>query len=422
MSAPITTTTSTSVGNTIGGFTVTELQTGLFHTNFVGTIPSTHNSIPIPDDSYTYVGDLNGNGTSSGNALNYPVYYSNVTGKYFVPGVDTAPSPGLGVQFISQAGAPLYTTGLTNGENSSFNYSTGVETVTPCFCPGTLIGVPSGQAPVEQLAIGDAIVTATGGRRRVKWIGRRSYFARFVAGRRDLLPVCIKAGALDGTLPLRDLFVSPLHAMLLDGVLVAASLLVNGKSVVQGPATGDVHYVHIELDSPDALLAEGAAAESFINDDSRGIFQNADEYAALYPGEAVVPARFHAPRVESGYQFEAIRQRIDALAGVATQAILHGALHGALDGASAQRVHGWAQDQAHPDAPVCLDVLVDGQQVAQVLANAFRADLLAAGIGDGQHGFDIRLPQGGAGTAGTVEVRRSSDGAMLGAAASLLAA
>ena len=45
-------------------------------------------------------------------------------------------------------------------------------------------------------------MTASGVARPIKWIGRQKLpGGRFVMGRKDILPVCIKAGALDDNVP-----------------------------------------------------------------------------------------------------------------------------------------------------------------------------------------------------------------------------
>ena len=68
------------------------------------------------------------------------------------------------------------------------------------------------------------------------------------------------------------------------------------------------------MDRHDLLLAEGAPSESFIDDDSRGMFHNAAEYTRLYP-DAPAPGTFCAPRVTDGYRLEAIRRRLAEVAG-----------------------------------------------------------------------------------------------------------
>ena len=183
-----------------------------------------------------------------------------------------------------------------------------------CYCPGTLIATAEGERPVEDLRIGDVLVTATGQHRPVKWVGNRSYAGRFLAARPALQPIRFRAGCLGGGLPRRDLLVSPEHAMFLDDVLVPAWCLVNGSTIVQERGLDRVDYVHVELDSHDVLLAEGAASESFMDDDSRGVFHNASEFAVLYPDapspEALGRDVFCAPRVDQGWALEAIRQRL----------------------------------------------------------------------------------------------------------------
>jgi autotransporter passenger strand-loop-strand repeat protein/uncharacterized repeat protein (TIGR03803 family) len=172
-----------------------------------------------------------------------------------------------------------------------------VDSDTACYCLGTLILTNKGEVEVERLAIGDHVVTASGQIRPIKWIGRRSYSGRFVLGRKDILPVCLKAGSIADNVPKRDLWISPHHAMFIDGMLIEAKDLVNGISIVQAQHADQVDYFHVELESHDVIIAEGAASESYIDDDSRGMFHNAREFAALYPEATNDMAMYCAPRI-----------------------------------------------------------------------------------------------------------------------------
>jgi hypothetical protein len=292
--------------------------------------------------------------------------------------------------------------------------TTEITVETPCYCPGTLILTDRGEMPVESLRMGDRVTTQSGAARPIKWIGRRSYSGRFIIGRRDILPICIKAGALAEKQPRRDLWISPHHAMFLDGVLIEAKDLVNGFSITQAERVNTVEYLHIELDTHEIIFAEGALSESFIDDDSRQTFHNAHEYAALYPDEPRVEARFCAPRCSEGYEVEAARRRIAERAGL-LPAIddRKVALRGFIDAITLRAVSGWAQNIDHPEAPVCLDITAGGKLIGRVLANRYRADLERAGLGSGRHGFEFAPPGGLNCPAATIEVRRSHDGASL---------
>jgi hypothetical protein len=125
-----------------------------------------------------------------------------------------------------------------------------------------------------------------------------------------LHPVRFRAGSLGGGRPLRDLLVSPEHAMFLDGVLVPAKFLVNGATIVIEADLPSVEYFHLELPAHDLVIAEGAACESFVDDDSRQLFDNAAEYAQLYPN-APAPGNTCAPKLEAGSLLQAIRRRLD---------------------------------------------------------------------------------------------------------------
>jgi hypothetical protein len=268
---------------------------------------------------------------------------------------------------------------------------------------------------VETLKIGDLVTTASGVARPIKWIGRRSYGRRFIMGRKDILPVCIKTGALADNVPKRNLWISPNHAMYLDGVLIEARDLINGASIVQPENAETVAYIHIELDSHDLIIAEGALSESFIDDNDRGLFHNAHDYRTMYPDAATRPAQYCARRLQDGYELEAVRQRIAMRSGLASggEAMPVGNLRGYVDRITADCIAGWAQNPDHPEAPVCLDIYASGQLIGQVLANRYRDDLDRAGMGSGRHSFAFIPPVELFFDPASVEVRRSLDGVAL---------
>ena len=219
---------------------------------------------------------------------------------------------GAGGSGSAGAGGTSFDAGTVIAAQTSAGVESGNGSVViiACYARGTLILTTRGEMPVEVLAIGDTVVTAGGAHRAIRWLGRRSYAGRFLAANPAVQPIRLRAGSLGGGVPRRDLLVSPKHAMFLDGLLAPAECLVNGRSIVRERGWARVDYFHVELGSHDVILAEGAASESFVDDGSRGMFHNGREVAVQTPGEVFYCAR----RVDSGYELDAIRRRLDEAA------------------------------------------------------------------------------------------------------------
>ncbi len=298
--------------------------------------------------------------------------------------------------------------GDDEGDLSATLFNFTFETLIACYMEGTLIATPSGQRPVESLMRGDLVTTADGSAKPVKWIGHRTYEAGFGASEAFVRPVVFKAGSLGGGLPVRDLKVSPQHGMQIDGVMVPAAALVNDVTIVREEPTGAITYFHIELDGHEAVLAEGAASETFVDHNSRAMFDNADEYSLIHGTAAPRPAE--QPRLEEGFQLAAIRRRLAEIAGIPANAPT-GPVKGHLERIADGVLHGWLVDTVGAEA-VEAEVLVDGEVVGRVVANRYRGDLDQAGIRGGRGGFSIAVPAS-AERLEQVSLRRVIDGQIL---------
>jgi hypothetical protein len=157
--------------------------------------------------------------------------------------------------------------------------------VTPeivCFCRGTRILTASGEVAVENLSVGDLVVTASGRQRPIRWLGHRRLDASRHPDPAAIWPIRIRAGAFGEGKPRRDLYVTRGHSFLFDDVLIQAEKLVNGATIVQQPRD-HVEIWHVELDDHDIIIAEGALCESYLDTGNRSNFIGGDVFLDLHP-------------------------------------------------------------------------------------------------------------------------------------------
>jgi hypothetical protein len=164
---------------------------------------------------------------------------------------------------------------------------------------GTLIRTARGDVAIEALTIGDLLVTASGERKPVRWIGHRRLDCSRYPEPSSVWPVCVVAGAFGEQTPARDLWLSPEHCVAAEGVFIPIRHLINGKTVVQRERAS-VEYWHVQLDDREVILAEGLPAESY-GGVHRAFFANGGTVVEAYPDfRPVTTMRSALARVSAG--------------------------------------------------------------------------------------------------------------------------
>ena len=166
------------------------------------------------------------------------------------------------VEFLDAAGQVTGTLSFSN-----------IEKVIACFTAGTLVLTEQGKVAVEDLALGDLVLTRDNGFQPIRWIGRRDLSAAQLAAAPQFNPVCIAQGAMGRGMPDRDMQVSPQHRMLIstpradplfgEPEVLAAAIHLIGVPGITRAGPGRISYFHILFDEHQLVCADGAWSESF---------------------------------------------------------------------------------------------------------------------------------------------------------------
>jgi hypothetical protein len=157
------------------------------------------------------------------------------------------------------------------------------------------------------------VTLASGGAAPVVWIGSR----RVDCGRHPkpetVMPVRVARGAFGANVPERDLYLSPGHAVFVDGVLVPVRYLIDGETIAQ-VTVDSITYHHVELPNHDVVLAEGLPSESYLDTREDTNFARGGRPVRLHPDFAARSWETMgcAPIVVAGERLAAIRGRLAA--------------------------------------------------------------------------------------------------------------
>jgi len=202
-----------------------------------------------------------------------------------------------------------------------------------CFAKGTHIETDKGPKLVEELQVDDMVLTVEGRYEPVIWIGSRRVIAQFQANKEKAYPVRITKDAFGENLPKRDVLMSPDHSVYIDGLMIPADKLINGKTIIQ-EKWSQVTYFHVELPKHEAIYAEGLPAESYLDttESNRAFFNQGQGVAKVFNAGEEMPAPKDVPMwrhiwdtqgygklTTTGPLLEAISDRLEARAEELTQ-------------------------------------------------------------------------------------------------------
>lgn len=253
----------------------------------------TFDSSVIYDATITY--------TNGSTAKITAVIFQDTTGNTYWAPEFTANSD----QAAMEAG-PIQSLSLDSLSGANFSGMTGSReswSVVTCYVRGTAIRAEKGDTLIETLKIGDLVETRDNGLQPIRWIGQSKTIATDKQA-----PIRIRAGALGTNIPLRDLYVSRQHRILLQSkiaerlfgaleILVPAIKLVSLPNIDEMPVPMPVTYFHLLMDRHEIIFAENAQSETLLTGPNACHAMGPEALADLeqtFPGtlaSALIPAR-----------------------------------------------------------------------------------------------------------------------------------
>ena len=153
-----------------------------------------------------------------------------------------------------------------------------------CYKKGTLILTNQGVIPIENIKVGDNVVTE-GDIYNFKFIKQPTnlrlepviWIGKFKVDNLDTnsRPICIQKNTFGINHPFEDLYISPQHSLLLNGQMITASSLLineNYNTIYQDMECTSVEYYHLECKTHCSIFANGVSSETYFDANNRYVF------------------------------------------------------------------------------------------------------------------------------------------------------
>ncbi|MFS8371681.1 Hint domain-containing protein, partial [Acetobacter indonesiensis] len=190
---------------------------------------------------------------------------------------------------ITLANGKTITLNIANVKNKGFvlvDDGNGGALAEVCFLGGSMIQTPDGDVAVEDLRLGDTVLSYVCGIPQttpVTWVGKahcvvRPHLRDDEAG----YPVRILKDAVSEGVPYKDLLVTPEHCLFFDGRFVPVRMLVNGSSIFYDKSFTSYDYYHVETQQHAVIRADGMLTESYLDTGNRKAFRQEGTLVALH--------------------------------------------------------------------------------------------------------------------------------------------
>jgi hypothetical protein len=204
--------------------------------------------------------------------------------------LDTFNSSSINILGLTNGGGNnIGASGGAPGDGTIFKISITNEPQPPgpivCYVKGTQILTSQGYKQIEDIKNGDYLLSSGKIMDGMAHMAKSYSFEQviwssfFKINKNNIntksSPICIKQNSLGINQPIRDLYVSPNHGIIVKGKIVPAKYLINGKNIYQIKGLDSVEYYHVELNRHSVIIAEGILTESYLNENTKHIFKEA---------------------------------------------------------------------------------------------------------------------------------------------------
>ncbi|APH54946.1 Adhesin family protein [Granulibacter bethesdensis] len=245
----------------------------------------------------------------------------------------TVTSPYLGTATagaftMTVSSGAIITDPTTVAGGGSLVTSAGIDGSAPCFLADSMVTLAQGEVPVQDIDVGDEIVTYHGGTvsiRKVTWVGKSQIRVQSaVPDDQAGYPVRVLKDAIAPDVPYKDMLITAEHCLFLDGAFVPVRMLVNGRSIFYDKTSMVYDCYHIETETHSVIRADGVLTESYLDTGNRYAFQSKGSVVAMVGrpnldwNDAAAPLRISRDFVEP--LFRQIEARAEQ-AGLASRTV-----------------------------------------------------------------------------------------------------